>query len=88
MLAGAASSSLSPSTWTTRCGRAPHELRPCTPTDAAVRQQGPSCLRAARRIPAVHSAKVVNNCSCRSRPTLPAGDQWERRADAARRAAG
>ena len=66
-----------------RCGRAPHELRPCTPTDAAVRQQGPSCLRAARRIPAVHSAKVVNNCSL-PKPPDPGrhGDQWERRADA------
>ena len=73
-----------------RCGRAPHELRPCTPTDAAVRQQGPSCLRAARRIPAVHSAKVVNNCSL-PKPPDPGrhGDQWERRADAeaARRSA-
>ena len=71
------------------CHRAPRPppLRPradsgrATSTAAAVRRQSPSCLRAARRIPAVRSAKVVNNCSL-PKPPDPGrhGDQWERRA--------
>jgi len=66
-----------------RCGSAPHALRRCTPTDAPVRQQGPSCLRAARRLPALLAVKRGNRCSLPV-PLEPGtfGDRFERRADA------
>ena len=63
-----------------RCGRAPFELRRCAPTDAAVRQQGPSCIRAARRIPALLAVKRANNCSLPTPPD-PDRDPYERAAD-------
>ena len=60
------------------CGRHPH-LRTCLPTDAAPRMQGPSCLRAVRRLPTIMRMHADNNCDA---PPSPLAGDFEARADA------
>jgi len=45
-----------------RCGPAPDRLRPCRADDAAVRMQGPSCIRNVRQHVAMQRVLQRSNC--------------------------
>jgi len=49
-----------------RCGDFPR-LRKCSPTDAAVRMQGPSCIRAMDRFAPMREILSKQNCSIQNK---------------------